>query len=68
MASRWRRSRSAHVGILMLTPAGDMVDRVVGLESGDEDDVTKPFEPRKLLAWVCAILRRAAGRRRRLRR
>ncbi|RYJ02788.1 MAG: response regulator transcription factor [Acetobacteraceae bacterium] len=59
--ARWLRSRSARVGILMLTSAGDMVDRVVGLESGADDYVTKPFEPRELLARVRAILRRAAA-------
>ena len=52
--ARWLRGRSARIGILMLTSAGDMVDRVVGLESGADDYVTKPFEPRELLARVRA--------------
>ncbi|MBL6079147.1 response regulator transcription factor [Belnapia sp. T18] len=59
--ARWLRGRSARIGILMLTSAGDMVDRVVGLESGADDYVTKPFEPRELLARVRALLRRTAG-------
>lgn len=58
--ARWARSRSARMGIIMLTAAGDTIDRVVGLESGADDYVTKPFEPRELLARVRALLRRAA--------
>ncbi len=42
--ARWLRSRSARIGILMLTVAGDTIDRVVGLESGADDYVVKPFE------------------------
>ena len=49
------------VGIIMLTAAGDTIDRVVGLESGADDYVAKPFEPRELVARVKALLRRAAG-------
>jgi two-component system phosphate regulon response regulator OmpR len=48
--ARWLRSRSARIGILMLTVAGDTIDRVVGLESGADDYVAKPFEPRELVA------------------
>jgi DNA-binding response OmpR family regulator len=57
--ARWLRSRSARIGILMLTVAGDTIDRVVGLESGADDYVAKPFEPRELVARVKALLRRA---------
>jgi DNA-binding response OmpR family regulator len=57
--ARWLRSRSASVGIIMLTAAGDTIDRVVGLESGADDYVAKPFEPRELVARVKALLRRA---------
>ena len=57
--ARWLRARSARVGIIMLTVASDMVDRVIGLESGADDYVTKPFEPAELLARVRAQLRRA---------
>ncbi len=52
---------SPRVGIIMLTAAGDLVDRVVGLESGADDYLTKPFEPRELLARVKAVLRRSAA-------
>jgi len=47
------------VPILMLTAKSDPVDRVVGLEMGADDYVTKPFDPRELLARVRALLRRA---------
>ncbi|MGH7043422.1 MAG: response regulator [Acetobacteraceae bacterium] len=57
--ARWLRSRSARIGIIMLTVAGDTIDRVVGLESGADDYVAKPFEPRELVARVKALLRRA---------
>lgn len=56
--ARWLRSRSARIGIIMLTAAGDTIDRVVGLESGADDYVAKPFEPRELVARVKALLRR----------
>lgn len=45
--------------ILMLTARGDEADRVVGLEMGADDYVTKPFSPRELVARVRALLRRA---------
>ena len=38
------------IGIIMLTAAGQVVDRIVGLEMGADDYVAKPFEPRELLA------------------
>ncbi|WP_439595096.1 response regulator [Falsiroseomonas sp.] len=59
--ARWLRGQSALVGIIMLTAAGDLVDRVVGLESGADDYVTKPFEPRELLARIRAVMRRAGA-------
>lgn len=46
------------IGIIMLTANSDTVDRVVGLEVGADDYVTKPFDPRELLARVRTVLRR----------
>ena len=46
------------IGIIMLTAAGQVVDRIVGLEVGADDYVAKPFEPRELLARVKSVLRR----------
>ncbi len=55
-----RRIRLAsRVPVLMLTARGDDVDRIVGLELGADDYVTKPFTPRELAARLRAILRRA---------
>jgi DNA-binding response OmpR family regulator len=59
--ARWLREKSGRVGIIMVTAAGDTVDRVVGLEIGADDYIAKPFEPRELLARVKSVLRRAAG-------
>ena len=47
--------------VIFLTARDDEVDRVVGLELGADDYVTKPFSPRELLARLRAVLRRAAG-------
>jgi DNA-binding response OmpR family regulator len=58
--ARWLRARSSRVGIIMLTAVSDPVDRVIGLESGADDYIPKPFDPRELLARVRAVLRRAA--------
>src|ERR1700738_1434555 len=48
--------------ILMLTARGDDVDRIVGLELGADDYLSKPFNPRELVARIRAILRRASHR------
>ncbi|MDY0745608.1 response regulator [Paucibacter sp. R3-3] len=56
--SRWLRAAHPTMGQLMLTTAGEPVDRVVGLEVGADDYVSKPFELRELLARVRALLRR----------
>jgi phosphate regulon transcriptional regulator PhoB len=57
-----RRLRSdpatAAIPVIMLTAKGEEVDRVVGLEMGADDYVTKPFSPKELLARVRAVLRR----------
>jgi DNA-binding response OmpR family regulator len=50
--------RDSDVPILMLTARTDEADRIVGLELGADDYVTKPFSPRELVARVRAILRR----------
>ena len=47
--------------VIFLTARDDEVDRVVGLELGADDYVTKPFSPRELVARVRAVLRRTAG-------
>jgi phosphate regulon transcriptional regulator PhoB len=49
---------TAAVPIIMLTARADEVDRVVGLEVGADDYVTKPFSPKELVARVRAVLRR----------
>ena len=48
----------SEVPIIMLTARGDLTDRVVGLEIGADDYLSKPFEPRELVARVSAISRR----------
>jgi len=53
--------RDSRVPILMLTAKDRELDRVVGLELGADDYVTKPFSPRELVARVRAILRRTVG-------
>lgn len=53
-----RAGPHADVGIVMLTAAGDVVDRVVGLELGADDYVPKPCDLRELLARLRAVLRR----------
>ena len=58
-----KQLRQAGVGIpiLMLTAKSQEIDKVLGLELGADDYVTKPFSPRELLARVKAILRRVKG-------
>ncbi len=58
-----RKLGAAHrTPILMLTARGDDVDRIVGLELGADDYLSKPFNPRELVARMRAILRRASSR------
>jgi DNA-binding response OmpR family regulator len=52
------RSEGSTVGVVMLTARDDVIDRVAGLELGADDYVTKPFEPREVVARVGAVLRR----------
>lgn len=59
--ARWLREKSGKVCIIMVTASGDTVDRVVGLETGADDYIPKPFDPRELLARVKSVLRRADG-------
>lgn len=56
--ARWTREQHPSVGIIMLTTAADVVDRIVGLELGADDYLPKPFELRELLARVKSVLRR----------
>ena len=53
--------RTAKLPVLMLTARATEVDKVLGLEMGADDYVTKPFSPRELVARVKALLRRAYG-------
>ncbi|SNZ21471.1 response regulator [Cohaesibacter gelatinilyticus] len=57
--TREQRTRS-DVGIILLTSRADQVDRIIGLEMGADDYVTKPFDPRELLARVKITLYRVA--------
>jgi DNA-binding response OmpR family regulator len=56
------RSRSS-VPVLMLTARGEDIDRIIGLETGADDYLAKPFNPRELVARIKAILRRLDDRR-----
>jgi DNA-binding response OmpR family regulator len=58
---RWIRGRS-DLPVIMLTARGEEADRIVGLELGADDYVTKPFSPRELVARVRTVLRRAGPR------
>ena len=54
------RARGEWTPIIFLTARDDEVDRVLGLELGADDYVTKPFSPRELLARIAALVRRSA--------
>jgi two-component system phosphate regulon response regulator OmpR len=58
--ARWLRARQ-DVAIIMVTGAGAVVDRVVGLEVGADDYIAKPFDLRELRARIASVLRRARG-------
>lgn len=55
-----RRLRAAgeHVPVILLTARGDEIDRIIGLEMGADDYLSKPFNPRELVARINAVLRR----------
>jgi two-component system, OmpR family, response regulator ResD len=55
---RWMRS-TGWTPVIMLTALGEETDRIVGLELGADDYVTKPFSPRELVARVRSVLRRS---------
>jgi DNA-binding response OmpR family regulator len=57
---RWIRAHS-DLPVILLTARGDEADRIVGLELGADDYVTKPFSPRELTARVRTVLRRSNG-------
>ena len=59
--ARYLRERH-DVGIIMVTGAGEVVDRILGLEVGADAYVTKPFDPRELLARIKSVMRRAKAR------
>ena len=59
--ARFLRESHPRLGLVMLTTAGESVDRIVGLELGADDYLPKPFEMRELLARARAVLRRASG-------
>ncbi len=55
------RARGIQVPVMMLTARGEEIDKVLGLELGADDYITKPFSLRELLARVKAVLRRGQG-------
>jgi two-component system OmpR family response regulator len=57
---RWLRE-TTDVPVVLLTAVADETDRIIGLEMGADDYVTKPFSPRELLARIRAVLRRATA-------
>jgi len=59
--TRWLRANH-DVGIIMITGAGEVVDRVVGLEVGADDYLAKPFDPRELRARLTSVLRRTRSK------
>jgi two-component system phosphate regulon response regulator OmpR len=58
--ARWIREQHQALGIIMLTTAAEVVDRIVGLEMGADDYLPKPFELRELQARVNSVLRRSS--------
>lgn len=54
-------SATRHIPIIMLTAKAEEIDRIVGLEFGADDYVTKPFSPREIILRIKAIIRRGTG-------
>ena len=52
--------RASNIPLIMLTARGDAADRIIGLETGADDCLARPFEPRELVARIQNVLRRAA--------
>lgn len=59
--ARRLRSNNKDQAIIMLSARGDEIDRIVGLEVGADDYLTKPFSPRELLARIRSVLRRSSA-------
>ncbi|RJF79336.1 response regulator [Azospirillum cavernae] len=59
MVTRELRATS-NIGIILITGRSDRMDRIIGLELGADDYITKPFEPREILARTRSLLRRVA--------
>ncbi len=55
------KDNTRDIPVIMLTAKGDEIDKIVGLELGAEDYVTKPFSPREFILRVKAVLKRSAG-------
>jgi two-component system phosphate regulon response regulator OmpR len=60
-ACRRLRAAGENIAVIMLTAKGDDVDRISGLETGADDYLAKPFNPRELVARIHAVLRRQAA-------
>ena len=58
---RQMRAKGVGAAVIMLTTRGEEIDRVLGLELGADDYMSKPFSPRELVARAKAVLRRTAG-------
>ncbi len=59
--ARHLRERHASVAVVFVTSASTVVDRIVGLEMGGDDYISKPFDPREVLARVRSVLRRMSA-------